>query len=116
MRWLAPSILCLLWEKPTHGYNLMGALPEVGFVDGGVDAAAVYRTLNLFEQQGLVSSVWDTSGSGAAKKLYTLTAAGKTELQRWWQVMREQRDTIDCFLHRLADLPDFIDQLSQSRK
>ncbi len=71
MRWLAPSILCLLWEKPTHGYNLMGALPELGFVDGGVDAAAVYRTLNLFEQQCLVSSVWDTSGSGAAKKLYT---------------------------------------------
>ena len=87
---MEPSILFLLMEKPRHGYELMSALPELGFISGPADPGAVYRTLRHLEKAGLVASVWDTSHSGAAKRLYTITAAGKRHLGLWAESLRRR--------------------------
>ncbi|MBN1540836.1 helix-turn-helix transcriptional regulator [candidate division KSB1 bacterium] len=106
-RWLAPSLLYLLWKESSHGYNLMADLPSLGFITGSTDPAAVYRTLNLLEQEGLVRSEWDTSGSGAAKRSYEITDQGKQQLCSWREFMQIRRDALDQFLRRLEELPDF---------
>lgn len=100
-RWVEPSILYLLAEKPRHGYELMATLPEFGFVSGPADPGAIYRTLRHMEEAGLVRSAWDTSGAGPAKRQYTITASGREHLRLWSDALRQRRNSLDAFLQKL---------------
>lgn len=100
-RWFEPSILYFLWGKKKHGYELMSELPELGFVDGPVDPGAIYRTLRHLEEVGLVVSEWDTTGTGPAKRVYTLSELGKKHLQLWAESLRQRRSALDAFLQKL---------------
>ena len=103
-RFIEPSLLLLLWEKSRHGYDLLNELPNFGFHRGAADPAAVYRTLRHMEEHGLVKSEWDTSGSGAAKRLYTITQAGKDYLHTWVDVLHQRRDALSDFLVKYKDV------------
>ncbi|MBN2411051.1 helix-turn-helix transcriptional regulator [candidate division KSB1 bacterium] len=100
-RWIEPSILYLLWEKSRHGYDLMNDLPELGFFSEQADPGAIYRTLRHLEDNGLVVSEWDTSGSGPAKRFYTITELGKDNLLRWQETIRLQKNALDAFLEKI---------------
>ena len=47
----------------------------------------MYRTLRQLERTGLVSSFWDTSESGPARRMYSLTKAGDLFLSSWIDVL-----------------------------
>ena len=53
-RFVEPSLLLLLRERPLHGYELLERLPELG-VEGRVDIGNLYRLLRALEEEGLVS-------------------------------------------------------------
>ena len=53
----------------------------------GLDGAAIYRALRRLEATGCVTSGWDTSGGGPARRLYTLTERGREHLGEWADVM-----------------------------
>lgn len=99
-RFVEPSILLLLWEKPRHGYELLTELPNFGFHRGAADPAAVYRNLRHLEEYGLVESKWDTSGSGPAKRLYKLADTGREYLHIWIDVLRQRRDALSEFIDK----------------
>ena len=82
----------------THGYNLLEALRQFGFVPGSVDASVVYRILREMEDAGWVSSQWDTAGSGPPRRVYTVTADGEEYLAAWINDLRCTRDEIDQFI------------------
>src|SRR5262249_47437839 len=42
-----------------------------------------YRILRQMEKDGIVSSAWDTSGGGPARRTYSITDAGEAYL-KWW--------------------------------
>ena len=68
------AILALLTERPMHGYEMIQELDQR---TGGVwrpSPGSVYPTLQLLEDEGLI-----TSDEGAGRKAYTLTEAGQTE-------------------------------------
>lgn len=68
------SILVLLKEQPRHGYEI---IQEIAERSGGAwkpSPGSVYPTLQLLEDEGLI-----TSASEGGKKLFTLTEAGRTE-------------------------------------
>ena len=69
------SILLVLGEAPTHGYDLPVLLAPLGL--GTTDRGFVYRTLRAMEAEGLVASAWDSSPSGPARRTYTVTPAGR---------------------------------------
>ena len=54
-RFVEPSLLLLLRERPLHGYELIERLPEV-VGEGRVDVGNLYRLLRALEAEGLVSS------------------------------------------------------------
>ena len=56
-RFVEPSLLLLLRERPLHGYELLERLPELG-LEGRVDIGNLYRLLRSLEDEGLVSSEW----------------------------------------------------------
>jgi DNA-binding PadR family transcriptional regulator len=71
------GILHLLAERPMHGYEMIRELADRS---GGVwrpSAGSIYPTLQLLEDEGLV-----TSEQSAGKKLYTLTDAGRAEVEQ----------------------------------
>lgn len=69
------SVLLVLDEVPTHGYDLPALLAPLGL--GGTDRGFVYRTLRAMEAEGLVASAWDPSPNGPARRTYTVTASGR---------------------------------------
>lgn len=69
------SLLLVLGEVPTHGYDLPVLLAPLGL--GGTDRGFVYRTLRAMEADGLVASAWDPSPTGPARRTYAVTPAGR---------------------------------------
>jgi poly-beta-hydroxybutyrate-responsive repressor len=99
--WLEPSILLLLLDNPCHGYEIITRLPELGFSRNPIDPGAVYRTLRHMEENEFVNSVWDVTGSGPAKRQYTITTEGREHLLLWAEMLEGRRQAIDSFLLRL---------------
>ena len=91
-----PRLLFLLARKPAHGYELMEQLGE----DEGaaIDPALLYRTLHRFQEDGLVSSTWDTEVPGPARRVYEITAEGLEYLHAWAVDIRRTRQQLDRFL------------------
>lgn len=72
------------------------------------DNTGVYRFLNAMEERGLLTSAWDMSDSGPAKKLFDLTTQGRECLAKWVATLREYRLQIGELLEHLqkaTDLP-----------
>ena len=92
-------MLLLLRERKAHGYDLLERLPELTGEER-IDVGNLYRVLRALEEQGLVSSEWDESLPGPAKRTYELTEAGGEALERWAAALADTRDRIDRFLQR----------------
>ena len=69
------SLLLVLGEVPSHGYDLAVLLGPLGL--GTPDRGFLYRTLRAMEADGLVVSAWDPSPTGPARRIYRVTAAGR---------------------------------------
>jgi DNA-binding PadR family transcriptional regulator len=70
------SILALLKDRPMHGYEM---IQEIAERSGGAwrpSPGSVYPTLQMLEDEGLISSQ-----SEGGKRLFTLTEAGRTEAE-----------------------------------
>ncbi|HET9477672.1 MAG TPA: helix-turn-helix transcriptional regulator [Dehalococcoidia bacterium] len=97
---LSSSLLAFLRRWNAYGYQLVQELGRAGLPH--FDSTTVYRTLRQLERAGLVSSFWDTSESGPARRMYSLTKAGETFLDLWLDIFgRYQR-----ILHTALDSLD----------
>lgn len=91
-------LLLLLAEGPSHGYDLLEQVREVGV--RGADAGGLYRTLRAMEQEELVASWWEPSQSGPARRTYTLTAAGRRALDESVGALTDVEDLLRGLLAR----------------
>lgn len=78
---LTAHLLALLKGWSAYGYELAHRLEEAGF--GEMNKGSIYRLLRQMERGGLVSSDWDTSADGPARRVYSLTDAGNLFLNNW---------------------------------
>src|SRR3954469_16428724 len=101
-RFVEPSLLLLLRERPLHGYELLERIPELG-ADGRVDIGNLYRLLRSLEDEGLVSSEWSAELPGPAKRTYELTAEGRRLLDKWAEALQRADQTITSFLERYEE-------------
>ena len=99
-RFVEPALLLLLAERPRHGYDLVESLPDVTGDARRVDMGNLYRLLRALEREGLVASSWDEGATGPAKRVYTLTEAGRAVLDRWAESLPEVRSVVDAFVER----------------
>jgi PadR family transcriptional regulator PadR len=90
---LTTTLLAFLKASNAYGYELTQRLTEAGLPP--FDSGAVYRTLRQLEATGLVSSFWDTSESGPARRVYSLTEAGELFLASWMKVMETYQAVLD---------------------
>lgn len=78
---LRPAVLLLLNDQEGHGYELMGRLGELG-AEVPPTTGALYRSLRVMADEGLVRSYWSTSERGPARRVYAITALGQEHLDQ----------------------------------
>ena len=108
---LSSSLLAFLRRWNAYGYELVQELGKAGLP--GFDSTTVYRTLRQLEKAGLVSSFWDTSESGPARRRYSLTASGEAFLGLWYdmfgkyqKVLQSAWDSLDNSERTSPDEPE----------
>ncbi len=97
-----PCLLLLLAEAPAHGYELIERLRPFGFDLS--DPASVYKTLRLLANDGHVTSEWELSTRGPARRVYSITADGREMLQAWTLTLAKNREILGMFLGRVSGL------------
>ena len=99
---LASSLLAFLRNWPAYGYQLVRELSNAGLP--AFDSATVYRTLRQLERSGFVSSFWDTSESGPARRMYSLTKTGDAFLNLWLDVLSHYQNILQSALNSYENL------------
>ncbi len=102
--WLTPAVLLLVRDVSSYGYDLMKALTEFGFAM--MNPGPLYRVLRQMEKDGLVSSSWDTSGQGPARRVYSITEAGEAYLRLWAGSLGQYRRMMDQFFRLYTRQPE----------
>jgi PadR family transcriptional regulator, regulatory protein PadR len=97
-----PCLLLLLAEAPAHGYELIDRLRPFGFELG--DPATIYKTLRQMQTEALVTSTWEVSNRGPARRVYALTSDGSDLLEAWALTLQSNRAILDHFLDRYRQL------------
>jgi poly-beta-hydroxybutyrate-responsive repressor len=101
-RFAEPALLLLLRERPAHGYDLLERLPELTG-ETRIEMGNLYRLLRGLEEEGLVSSEWDDSSPGPAKRRYAITAAGERLLDQWAEALARSQERTARFLTRYEE-------------
>jgi poly-beta-hydroxybutyrate-responsive repressor len=97
-RYIQSSILMALKIRSSYGYELIKEISQFGFVEGQAPPGMIYRHLRDLEENGLVSSEWQTEGAGPAKRVYQLTPEGNEVLDIWIAYMKNQVDKLLNFI------------------
>jgi PadR family transcriptional regulator PadR len=106
---ILPGTLDLLILKavslgPQHGYGILLRIEQTSGSSLLIEQGALYPALYRLESQGLVSAEWGQSENNRRAKFYTLTKAGRKQLeaeQKTWdqlvfaigQVMRPRAES-----------------------
>ena len=96
---LETSILASLAESTTHGYDLVEQIDELAADLVCIDPGSMYRLLRGLEEQGLVSSSWQTPEAGPSRRVYVITEQGVEALE----LMAKSLSMRAAGLRRLAD-------------
>lgn len=80
---LEGCVLELIGRGETYGYEITRRLNALGFKD--VVEGTVYTILVRLEKNALVDIEKKPSDMGPPRKFYALNAAGKRELERFWE-------------------------------
>ncbi|HPM52872.1 MAG TPA: PadR family transcriptional regulator, partial [Rhodoglobus sp.] len=76
-------VLAVLATRPAYGYDVTARLREQGFTD--LVEGTVYALLIRIEQRGFVDVEKVPSEKGPPRKVYTLNALGREQLDEFWR-------------------------------
>lgn len=105
-RYTQPSLLMGLLIKPSYGYELIQNIQNFGFVEGQAPPGMIYRHLRQLEEDGLVSSAWETEGAGPAKRIYQLTDEGRQVLAIWIGYLEKQVKNLNELIRQYHEVAE----------
>ncbi|MBA3781331.1 MAG: helix-turn-helix transcriptional regulator [Nocardioides sp.] len=100
--YLRPSLLLLLGEGTSHGYELLEQLTALGL--DRPDPGRVYRCLRSMDEDGLVRSQWTPSATGPARRTYALTEEGRDWLDALSGSLAEVARSLGAYQRRYRRL------------
>jgi len=95
-------ILRTLSLEPMHGWAIARRIQQASNEVLQVTQGALYPALHRLEQQGWLRGDWRQSETGREAKFYSLTRAGRTQLEKelaQW----ERLSTAVCLVIRMAE-------------
>jgi transcriptional regulator len=72
---------CLAAQGPMHGYGLTTHIQRVSAEQLRVEEGSLYPAMHRMEQAGWVRAEWGTTEKNRQAKFYTITPAGKRQLE-----------------------------------
>jgi PadR family transcriptional regulator, regulatory protein PadR len=75
-------ILKTLATEPRHGWAIAKRIQQVSRDVLQVQQGSLYPALHRLEQQGWIKAKWAESETGRQARFYSLSAAGRLQLQR----------------------------------
>jgi PadR family transcriptional regulator, regulatory protein PadR len=75
-------ILKTISLEPQHGWAIAKRIQQISNEVLQVQQGSLYPALHRLEQQGWIRAKWAESDSGRQAKFYSLTAAGRAQLER----------------------------------
>lgn len=102
-RFTEPIVLLAIAQMgQAHGYQITQEAEKMAVTHSGVDSGIIYRTLRRLEQAKCVTSAWDTTGGGPARRVYALTDSGVEHLDEWAQVLRDLTGSLESLTRDCA--------------
>ncbi len=86
-------VLAILAARPAYGYEITSRLRELGFAD--IAEGTVYALLVRVEQRRLVDVEKVPSQLGPPRKVYSLNAAGREQLDEFWSTWTFLADRLE---------------------
>src|SRR6516164_4025447 len=74
-------ILKTIALEPMHGWAIAKRIQQVSGDVLQVQQGSLYPALHRLEQQGWIKAKWDESETGRQAKFYSLTAAGRKQME-----------------------------------
>jgi len=112
--WLVPILLLMLREWSSYGYELMEKMAAFGL--SAMNPGTFYRTLRQMEKDGMVSSNWDTSEGGPARRVYSITEAGEAYLKYWAESLDQYQRMMDTFFQLYTGRPTSRDKKDKDQE
>jgi PadR family transcriptional regulator len=79
---------------PNHGWGIAQRIQQISRDQLRVHQGSLYPALHRLEQQGWIEAAWAPSENGRRARYYSLTAAGRRQLQRELSEWRRLSDAI----------------------
>lgn len=88
-------ILRRLLNGDTYGYEINKTVRTL--TQGGYELkeATLYTAFRRLETEGLITSYWGEASTGARRRYYAITDAGRTQYQQRIQEWSQTKETID---------------------
>src|SRR2546429_3930745 len=68
--------------EPKHGWAIAKRIQQVSGEVLQVQQGSLYPALHRLEQQGWIRGKWEESGTGRQAKFYSLTTAGRKQMEQ----------------------------------
>jgi len=108
--WIQFLILRTLYDRPTHGYELLKAIEERSGGRHRLETGSIYTLLRRMERRGLLVSEWEHSETaGPDRRVYKVTKAGKEALRSGLESIAKRKNLMD-------DLTDFYNKNFRSKE
>ena len=83
---------------PLHGYGIARRIEQTSANHLAVNYGTLYPSLLKLEQEGYISAEWGVSDNNRRARYYTLTKAGRKQLQREVKEWEATTAILDKFL------------------
>ncbi len=90
---------------PLHGYGIARRIEQISENQLALNQGTLYPALIKLEQMGWISAKWGDSESGRRVKIYSLTRAGRKELDSQHAEWLRATAIVGRFLRISEDLP-----------
>lgn len=97
-------VLALLSERPTHAYELSVRFEEQGL--SGVGYGTIYPLVARMRRLGLLDESAQSSPSGPARRVFTVSPAGRSALSSWVQQWLSTTSAISGLLAAVGAAPE----------
>ncbi|MEP0393280.1 MAG: PadR family transcriptional regulator [Erythrobacter sp.] len=103
------ALLALIAKEPRHGYELIRAIEDMTGGSYAPSPGAVYPTLQMLEEEGLIKPAKSKSGNedeSSSKKPFKITKYGKEELA-------DQTEEVADLMERLGEHGERTERIKQ---
>ena len=91
-------ILARLLKSDSYGYEINKTISTISAGRFELKEATLYTAFKRLEESGYIASYWGGSGTGARRRYYTITPAGRETCYRLMQEWEETKEIMDKLL------------------